>query len=251
MYKLRPEQQKAVDFALGNINKPVALALSTGFGKTHTAKSIANSLPGRTAIITYSNQLVGQFIRTFPLPALIGSSNYLTATDKANALHAALTEKTVLFNPASYILYMKKEGSRPFDNVIIDEADACLGLFKILNPTTIEWSLNEIPSVETITEQLRLDNNEEFADTFQRYQNHYWWEVVSFYDKKAKALKGSLKIHNVKLRKSFAEKFFPKNIVLMSGTLFPSFCCELLGTSDYHYYEAPSPIPIQNRQIDG
>jgi hypothetical protein len=253
---LRPYQQATVDWALNNLDgKPIAIAASTGYGKTHLVNGLVEGMPGRTGIITLSNSLVGQYIRTFPVPALIGLQHYKTPEHYMASKEAAKRANCVIMNPASFMNYMTAEGAVPFDNLIIDEADACLGLFRILNPTAIEWEEGLPVTTENIVKQLVACNKEHMSYGFVKNQNRYWWELLKTEGKrdpvtKQKTIKYTLKIHDVVLSPSFAKHFFPKNTIAMSGTMLPSFCKELFGTSDYHYNEGDSPIPIERRRIE-
>ena len=247
---LRPSQQEAVDFALTNLDKPVALALPTAFGKTHTAKAIADRLEGRTAIVTLSNILVKQFFNTFPIPLLVGKRHYRTKEHYDMAVIRASTGKTVIFNPASYFRYLKNPDMTPFDNIILDEADACLQMFRSSDPLTIPWDKELLPSNENIYAALMENSKEAQASSFANFSSRKWWTIESFYSKKTKKEELSLNIHDVILGKNFIHKFLPKKVVAMSGTLFSSYCRELFGTSDYAYYEGESPIPVERRYIE-
>ena len=217
-------------------------------GKTHMIKYLADSLPGRTAVVTYSNALVSQYLRTFPTPAVIGSRYYRTKEEYEAVKRTALVTPQVIFNPATWVKYCKSETAQPFDNILIDEADACLSLFRILAPKSVSWTIGERPSVENVLKALHRDYPD-FSPIFMANQHKYWWEVKEFLNKK-KELEATLLIHDVCLSKTFAQRFFPRRVIGLSGTMFPSYCRELFGTSDYHYYEAPSPIPVERRRIE-
>jgi hypothetical protein len=252
---LRPQQQELIDWVLSHLDgKPIAVAAPTSYGKSLVINNLADLLPGRTAIITLSNALVGQFIRDFTMPALIGRCNYLTNEEYECAKYKAKTSKKVIFNPASYIRYIMSEDAVLFDNVLLDEADSCLGLFRILAPTTIDWPEGLPITVPNISERLIMNSKEEYGKSFPYCQNKCWWELIEGVEKKSKKNRGektySLKIHDVCLSKDFAKRFFAKTTIGLSGTMFPSFCKELFGTTDYHYKEVDSPIPIERRRIE-
>lgn len=248
--KLRPAQQTAVDFAISNVGgRPVALATPTAGGKTLISKTIADNLPGRTAIITYSNALVGQFLKDFPMPCLIGSENFRTKAEYNEAKYKSSKANCVLFNPASFVLAKRDESFAPFDNVILDEADACMSLLKILTPKTFSWHPHLPLTLENILKVIESSEHPEFADSLLRFQERYWWEVEVRRVKKG--LIHSLKIHEVILGKSFCKSTFGDRVIAMSGTLFPSYCQELFGSTQYAYKEIESPIPVENRYVYG
>jgi Rad3-related DNA helicase len=183
------------------------------------------------------------------MPTLIGKDNYRDPGAYLAARFAVAGAKTALFNPASYILYKKAADFVPFDNVIIDEADACLSLFKILNPTTADWNEDWDLTPANIERALIESGKESTAEYFKNNQHRFWWEVERFVTKKK--VKASLKVHEVELNKSFAKHKLANRVIGMSGTMFPSYCKELFGSDEYAYLELPSPIPVERRLIHG
>ena len=71
---LRDYQEEMLKKALKH--NRLGLTLPTAFGKTHFSFALANALKGKTAIITYSNELVRQYIKSFDIPFLIGKKHY-------------------------------------------------------------------------------------------------------------------------------------------------------------------------------
>lgn len=248
--KLRPAQQDAVDFALSRIDKQhVAIAAPTASGKGLISKTIIDNLPGRTAIMTCSNALVGQYLRDFPIPNLIGKENYRSELEYNDARYRVANSNCAIFNPASFLIHKKDEFYKPFDNIILDEADACLGLLKILTPRTFQWKEGLPLSLENILRVVKASGMDEFVDSLLRFQERYWWEVEERWTKKGPIY--SLKIHDVILNKNFCKNTLGERVIAMSGTLFPSYCQELFGSTQYAYKEIESPIPVENRYVYG
>ena len=245
-YVLRPEQQEIVDYCAENRGKRIALCAPTAFGKTVVAHNIATNYPGRVAIITYANELVKQFRDDFPFPYIIGKSHYLTKRHYDDEWVKANTSKICLFNPVSYLRYLKS-GGVPFDCVLMDEADACLGLFLLTDGTTCDM-LGSVDSAEVVYNSLMGDGQDFFAEKFKKYTNRFWWEV------KTQKVKGKerrvLYVRPLELSRDVHSKLDCETIVAMSGTLLPSSCKELFGTTDYVYRELPSPIPVEARRVE-
>lgn len=240
--KLYQYQQDAVDFALAN--PKCALSLPTAFGKTHTAKGLSNGYEGKTAIITISNELVKQFASTFPeIPVIIGKKHY-RKKDYEEALSNAYTAKTVIFNPASFHAFNDRE---MFDNVIIDEADACLGLFKLQISKAFPYQKSEATFLEVV-ELLREHVTEDEVNNFIQKQAFKDWRIEEAVGKKERTAPYSLHIYDITFNYRYFKNY--KNIALMSGTLFRSDVEELLGPN-VAYYDAPSPIPADRRKVIG
>ena len=244
-YTLHPEQQEAVNFALSNDR--VGLTLPTAFGKSFIAHALASKFTGRTVIITVSNELVKQFITTFKTPYLIGKKHY-RKKDYERVLEEVRTSSIVVTNPAAFHKH-KEAVFQEFDNIIIDEADACLGLFKLQIGSSYGTYFEEM-SVKQIYDLL-CEIDEYRADAFVKSQQYKFWRIEETIDSDKKKNKEpyTLRIHDVTFHgKAYFKDY--KRVVLMSGTLFNSDIKELLG-DDIPTYEAPSPIPVERRKIVG
>jgi len=243
--EIRKEQQDAIDFALNN--NRCGLLLSTAFGKTYVAHGLASSFKNRTVIITVSNALVKQFISAFDIPFLIGKKHY-RKKDYEEIKHRVENSNIVITNPAAFHTH-KDTIFQGFDNIIIDEADACLGLFKLQVCTSYGTHQKEM-CVKDIYELL-FHIDEYKADKFIQTQQYKFWRIEETMesDKKKNKEPYTLRIHDVNFN---GEAYFKpyQRVVLMSGTLFKSDVKELLGEG-VPIYEAPSPIPIERRSIYG
>lgn len=244
--KLRPSQEEALEFVKSN-RKATALCLSTAFGKTFLSEAVARSC-GRTAIITYANALVRQHLQLFPKNNLmIGMSNYRHSKDYELAV-ARSNNETTLFNAASFVKYMSRPDSVPFDTVIIDEADSCLGLFALQSGTSIPIEV-ENPSLEHVLEALGKAGRVEHKvlhDRLVANQHKYYWRVEEKKIKGAESRVCTIRSVIPNLR----TLHLPDHTVLMSGTLFDSHIKEYFRDGEVAKYEAPSPIPVERRPID-
>lgn len=60
---------------------------------------------------------------------------------------------------------------------------------------------------------------------------------------------GSLRVLPLKAPRKFIERVIGKNGVLFSATMLPHDTEEILGTRDYNFYDAGTPIPANQRQL--
>lgn len=242
--QLRPSQIQAIDFAMSNVGGKTAIIGPTSIGKTLISKTISEKLPGRVAIVTYANDLVHQFAQAYPeVPVVIAKKHYNDKAHYQSHIDRAKTSKVVLFNAASYISYIEKLGSMPFDHVIMDEADSCVSLLQLQTGTSYEWT----GSLEVSEADVRIiaEANKHFLANSQ----NYYWTVEETFDKATKEYKRSVILRPLKLQKSFITRFFPQSVVAMSATLFESDLDELFGGEKYKKLDLPSPIPVQNRLV--
>jgi Rad3-related DNA helicase len=246
LMQLRPSQQQALDFALANSGGKTAIVAPTAAGKTIISKAIAGELVGRVAILTYSNDLVHQFIKAFPeVPVIIASKHYPDKAMYMSHVTRAKTAKAVLFNAASYVAYMQKPEAVPFDHVVLDEADSCLSLLQLQTGHHYDWG-GELTVSEAQVRQTACDNPH-----FLRNSQEYYWEVEETFDKKTQSHRRTLILRSLKLQKSFLQRIFPQSIVAMSATLFDSDLNELFYGEKYEKLSLPSPIPVENRRVTG
>lgn len=246
-YELRPYQKGVVDLCLDNQGRDVCVCAPVASGKTHISYDTAIKAKGKVAIITYANELIRQYREDFPLPFLIGKAHYQSKKAYEEAFDEVTRAKVALFNPITYLNYIQKVGSEPFDCVIWDEADACLGLLQLWDGETYEFK-SRYATPEAIGEAMSS-----YGKSLEQIQyvldnlHQFWWEVKEV-KKKGQDVR-VLHLHPLVLS-PLARKIIkaPTNI-LLSGTLMPTICQEMLGHNQYIYQEIPSTIPIENRKV--
>ena len=243
-FELRPAQKQAIDFALSNVGAKSAIVAPTALGKTVISKTIAERLPGRVAILTFSNDLVRQFSQSYPeVPLVIASKHYFDKAMYDSHLKRAKTAKVVLFNAASYVAYLGKPDAVPFDAVVLDEADSCISLLQLQTGHYFEWT-GDLEASEGAVRALMSDNTH-----FLTHPHQYYWQVGESFDKKSQSYRRSLVVRPLKLQKSYIHKIFPQTVVALSATLFDSDLNELFAGEQYAKLELPSPIPVANRIV--
>ena len=117
----------------------------------------------------------------------------------------------ILFNPASFHHYKSKI---EFDNIIIDEADACLNLFKLQIGKSYRWYSPTATFLDVLSVMDEVEQQK-----FTVYQATKFWEVTENVDKREKA-PYLLTVRDLFFPKGYFKQY--KKVYLMSGTLFKS-----------------------------
>jgi Rad3-related DNA helicase len=183
------------------------------------------------------------------LPYLIGRKHY-----RKKAYEDMVTRsedaKILVMNPSSYHHCKTLEGFEWLKcaSLIIDEADASLGVFKLQIGKTIPYYRSTACLGDVIQAMKEASYEEEAIQDIVSRQSYIYWRVEENVSANPKAPPYVIRVSDLK----FSPYYFNKNgrITLMSGTLFPEDVRELVG-EELPLYEADSPIASERRRVVG
>lgn len=268
----RPNQIDYINY-LSSIFKKYryhVLVASPGSGKSFIARCINRSIESST-IITPSNQLVQQYVETYPnLVPVMGVDNY-PSENEYRAARIRAQQNPAIFNPVSfYYYYLNKPQDKP-NCVIIDEAHSLASLLTTVVSQNFPCTYWGIPDdmddagfLDWITKRCEKLEKVKYHPKFHK-QFEKLWLLKEYVTSNIKNIQFNYQdITNPKTRQKernfcIAPLTFPKELldivfgetcklVFMSGT-FNKMHLKELGIQEYSFKEYAHPAPIENRTI--
>jgi len=282
----RQQQLDALEWLHENWYSSDVLALTcpTGSGKSLISRSIQRRFK-RTRYLVYSNVLVNQYVSEYgEVTPYYGIQNYDTKEEYLTARAvAADPENPIASNPIA--LYFLKDSHPEFtdaDVVILDEADASLGLMANL-------AVKKFPICKRDWFRRGGLNSPENLAAFFQERVDKWKEELAVKQKSKRVMFKTIAALETKIHKLFVvaealrrephrmaiyleepkdgrhgyasvkpirfptfilrEVFGNAKIVLLSATIFHSDIVDCLPKSTIRRIELTSPIPVEQRRI--
>ena len=281
----RPQQADALEWleVVWNQAQVFAIMMPVGVGKTYVARSIQRLFP-HTRCMTYSNSLVQQFKDDYPnVSVYMGVSNYKTKEEyKLARWKAEDPDNDLITNPMA--LYYLKSSSQDYtdsDVVVLDEADAIIGLlnnlvvkkFPITRHEMYRKGLTNPDNLANLfTERIakwREELKAKYTSTRTKFSTIAKLESkIEKYEVITKALRLEPERMSITITKSekggnyfafvrpvrlpsfiFKEVFGGAKVVMLSATIFHSDVLEALPASKIRRLEVDSPIPVDRRKV--
>lgn len=260
-------QVKVLRWLEDNWNKSdvFAIVAPTAFGKSFLARSI--QLETCADIVTINNELVRQMADAYrkDITVAIGRAHYKSPDAYITAHGKAFSATShMLYNSVTFFNSRVQEEAYHKPVVILDEADQQLSLLLLRISTKIKLEFGErgqIPSIDFAKRVLehriikhRKALNKKYSQTIERKMLKAL-HAKSLIEADSASVACSIEDNELIIKplylptKVINKLFGNSKLILLSGTLFPEDITDLIGRKKYISYQAPSPIPVENRKV--